>query len=196
MKTIGTILIIICFILNGFIGLFLYGKSLEQNPPTDVSLIKEHRYDKYGFSFSAPAKFKSGQSDIANGMIDYLYYSNNGNLAETGILIYVFENQQEGDITDGKVYESLSAEEFANMSKDLKVNYFNGGIAINLNGIKMYYDVFSEALDDGAGKVVKEKAYTFYHANKKYQIVLQDDPSLFDKNIEEYEKLINTVKVF
>lgn len=213
MKIIGTFIIIICLAANAFIGLVLYNQAygdpitltelgLGDDNVVTSSTLKDHRYEKYGFSFSLPEKFISGESDIENGLIDYLVDDSNIDGLSTTVFVYSFAADV-GDslaqsILTSEQYSESSRIDFENRSKDSNIEYFTGGTMDLDNGIRLYYNVISSDGErlDGVKVRVKEKNYSFFHNGNSYEIIWQDDMENFDKSVIEFDEYIKTLKIF
>ena len=199
MKIVGIFLILICLVLNAFIGLILYSKAYLQDNNKSNNIVqdqvkdqseqlKEHIYTSHGFSFSVSSVFISDKTDMKKDMIDYLYTNNTSDKYSPSIQVYYYAEKQDINVDDSQKYIDFYGK------PNFKSDYVDGGVTKSKNGKKMYYDVLKQ---NDQGIVKNIKIYSFYYNDSGYQIVFKDDDSSFDKNVVDFdEKVISTLSFF
>ncbi|MES2623397.1 MAG: hypothetical protein V4576_03235 [Patescibacteria group bacterium] len=188
MKAFGIIIIVACLALNIFIGLFLFGKSIETtiaNERTSTSTATLS-YAAYGFSMQFPAGYEKMAELPGDNMVDAFAYRN-GKAVNPVLQIYVSPNATEADPMTSQEYKELSSK---SITKNTGVEYIDGGIATSTQGIKMYYDTILET-DDAAPN--KQKLYTFYINGNAIMLLWVDEPGQFDASLPDFEKIVSSV---
>ncbi len=204
MKTLGTILIVVCVIANIGIGYFLYKKAYIDNPNAPLvsledlnKLPSQHKeYSVHGVSFDVAGKYMSLGGQATTGLVDYIAhsdYKNNTDELPANLTLYVSTSQNDVNIKTSEEYKKISEGDFATRDKKYNFSYIDGGI-LEKNGNKLYFDVVELTIPD-INKRVREKKITFFNKGNLYDLIWQDDLHDFDTSVSDFEKVVNSLKI-
>jgi hypothetical protein len=194
MKIIGIIIIVVCFILNLFIGLFLFGNSLPETQKNADIIFEEESYDQYGFSLFIPENMISDGPRIESNVLDTFYDDSEEDEFDPVLQVNIYGGVTEGDISTSEEYKKNSEEDFKkNGDPTYEIQYQDGGIKTNTNGVKIYYDIVSLKTEE---RLINQKIATFYHKGNQIQLFWTDDPAGFITSANDFDKILDYIKIF
>lgn len=194
MKIIGIIIIVGCFILNVLIGLFLFGSSLSETQKNSEGAFEEKLYTQYGLSFFVPENMKGLGPRVESNVLDTFYYDSEEDEFDPVLQLSVYGEMTEGNIQTTEEYKKISEEDFVkNSDPSFEIQYQDGGIKTNTNGVKFYYDIVSLKTE---GRLSNQKVATFYHKGNQIQLFWTDDPAGFVISTNDFDRILDSVKTF
>ncbi|HEY4478619.1 MAG TPA: hypothetical protein VI775_02135 [Candidatus Paceibacterota bacterium] len=170
---------------------FQSGSSIN----TNIDIDGEKKYDQYGFSIDIPDNLISQGSSVEFNTIELFLSNSKEDSYSPSLAISIYGNSVDANIPSEE-YRKLSKEIYENDAKNNGIYfvYKDGGVMTNQNNVKVYYDSYS--LTNNSGKYITEKMFYFFNRENIIEIIWQDDPNSFSETVKEFDKIIQTVKVY
>jgi len=166
-----------------FVGLFIWGLTL----PNQI----EKEYELYKFSLDVPSEFQNigGQTDI-NLLDSYILETSDDDFNPI-LQINVYSDIPEYVPDDIDEYKEMARNEFESyVATEERITYEDGGIFINKNNVKIYYDIVIISGEEEA----KQKNITFYHNDRQITLYWTDDVGSYSKYIEKFDDIVQTIR--
>jgi len=169
--------------------------QFQSSITVNSGLTKEIKYNKYGFSVSIPDNLISRGGAVEVNNLEWFLSNDSEDDFNPSLEFYVYGNFVDANIPSEE-YRKLSKEKYENDAKNNGVYfvYKDGGVMTNQNNVKIYYDIVS--FDDQEGNNLIEKTAYFFNGTNEIQLIWVDDPNSFSETVKEFDKIIQTVKVY